>query len=273
MSDHPNQADKAAAFLALHEQPQAFAIGNAWDAGSAKLLAAMGFKALATTSAGFAFTLGRKDGAAGREAVLANARAIVEATDLPVSADLENGFGHDPEDAADIIRAAAAVGLVGGSIEDYDNEAAGSIYDFDHAVERVAAAAEAARALPFHFVLTARAENFLRGRSDLDDTIRRLQAFEKAGADVLFAPALPDKAAIEAVCGALTKPVNILNGAGTYTLAELDAMGARRVSVGSGFSGVMFGALAEAARAAIEEGDFSFAKRSMSYAKISALMD
>ena len=273
MKDHPNQGEKAAAFLALHHQPNAFAIGNAWDAGSAKLLAACGFKALATTSAGFAFTLGRKDGAAGREAVLANARAIVEATDLPVSADLENGFGHDAEDAAEIIRAAASVGLVGGSIEDYDNEAAGTIYDFNLAVERVAAAAEAAHALPFHFVLTARAENFLRGKPDLDDTIRRLQAFEKAGADVLFAPALPDKAAIEAVCAAVSKPVNILNSGGAYTLAELDAMGARRVSVGSGFSGVMFGALHDAARAVIEHGDFSFASQSMSYARISALMD
>lgn len=269
-ADHM-QAQKAKAFLDLHHRESAFVVANAWDAGSATLLAHAGFEALATTSAGFAFSIGRRDGQAGRDAVLANARQIVEATDLPVSADLENGFGHRPEDAAATIAAAAEVGLVGGSIEDYGDEDIG-IYAFDHAVERVAAAVEAARALPFPFVLTARAENFLRGRRDLDDTIRRLQAFERVGADVLFAPALPDEDAIRAVCAAVTKPVNVLNSAGSFTLSQLSAMGAKRVSVGSGFAALMFGTLAEAAREILKEGSFGYAQKGMSYAEVTRIM-
>src|SRR5512145_549194 len=207
--DMPTQLEKALAFRALHQRPGAFVIPNPWDAGSALLLNAFGFEALATTSAGCAFALGRQDGGGGigRAVTLANARAIVEATDLPVSADLENGFGDAPEACAETIRAAAAVGLAGGSIEDASGDAARPIYDFGHAVERVAAAVEAARSLPIPFVLTARAENFLHGRPDLDDTIRRLQAFEQAGAEVLYAPGLREEGAIRTVCASVGKPV------------------------------------------------------------------
>ena len=186
------QSEKAARFRALHEGPGAFVVANPWDAGSARILAALGFQALATSSGASAGVLGRRDGRVTRDEALAHARAIVEATDLPVSADLEKGFGDAPATAAETIRLAAGVGLVGGSIEDATGDKAKPLYDIGHATERVAAAAQAARALPFPFTLTARAENFLRGNPDLDDTIRRLQAFERAGADVLFAPGLPD---------------------------------------------------------------------------------
>jgi 2-methylisocitrate lyase-like PEP mutase family enzyme len=192
-------AEKAALFRAMHAAPRAFVIANPWDAGSARILAGLGFKALATSSGASAGVLGRRDGQVSRDEALAQARAIVEATDLPVSGDLEKGFGDAPEAAAETIRRAAEVGLVGGSIEDATGDSAKPLYDIDHATERVAAAAAAARALPFPFMLTARAENFLRGNPDLDDTIRRLQAFERAGADVLFAPGLPDLAAVRTV--------------------------------------------------------------------------
>src|SRR3989475_12827191 len=203
-----SQSDKAARFRALHQGAGAFLVANAWDGGSARILAGLGFQALATSSGAQAGTLGRRDGKVSRDEALAHCRAIVEATDLPVSADLEKCFGDAPEVAAETIRLAAGIGLVGGSIEDATGDKHQPLYDLEHATERVAAAARAARALPFAFTLTARAENFLRGRPDLQDTIRRLQAFEKAGADVLMAPGLPDLAAVRAVCAALSKPVN-----------------------------------------------------------------
>src|SRR4051812_32737651 len=211
----PTQPEKAARFVALHQAAEPFVIGNPWDAGSARILAGLGFQALSTTSAGLAFTLGRQDGTASvsRAEALANAKAIVEATTLPVAADLENGYGHRPEDAAETIRLAAEIaGLVGGSIEDATGHSAKPIYDFNHAVERVAAAAAAAHALSFPFLFVARAENYLHGRPDLDDTIRRLQAFEAAGAEVLYAPGITRPEDIRTVCGSVTKPVNVLMG-------------------------------------------------------------
>ena len=208
------QLEKAAIFQALHERKQPFVIGNPWDAGSARILTSLKYEALSTTSAGLAFSLGRKDGTASvsRAEALANAKSIVDATHLPVAADLENGYGHAPEDAAETIRLAAEVGLVGGSIEDATGDDANPIYEFDHAVERIAAAAEAAKALPFPFMLVARAENYLHGRADLDDTIKRLQAYEKAGAAVLYAPGLTQPEDIRTVCSSVTKPVNVLMG-------------------------------------------------------------
>src|SRR5262249_34231217 len=204
-----NQAEKARAFKALHERQQLFVIPNPWDGGSAKILASQGFEALTTTSAGLAFVLGKPDGGVTREQSLWNAKLVVDSVDLPVAADLENGFGHRPEDAAETIRQAAAIGLVGGSIEESAGDPAKPTYDFNLAVERVAGAAEAARKLPFPFMFVARAENFLHGRPDLDDTIKRLQAFEKAGADVLFPPGMPNIDAIRTVIQSVGKPVNI----------------------------------------------------------------
>src|SRR5882724_9919606 len=207
-----SQSAKAATFRALHQGPGAFVIPNPYDAGTARILTALGFSALATTSAGFAFSIGRKDGAITREESLAHCRVIVDATSLPVSADLENGFGAAPETVAETVRLAAAAGLVGCSIEDSTGDSAQPIYDSGHAVERVTAAVAAARSLGFPFALTARAENFLHGRADLDDTIRRLQAFEKVGADVLYAPGLRDLQTIRAICAAVSRPVNVLAG-------------------------------------------------------------
>jgi len=222
-----SQMDKHRAFVALHARSGAFVMPNPWDAGSARILTALGFEALATTSAGFAFAIGRRDSAAAlpREAVLANARGIVEATDLPVSADLEDGFGATPEACAETIALAAGIGLVGGSIEDATGNSADPIFEFGLAVERVAAAAEETRKHPF--VLTARAENFLHRRPDLDDTIRRLQAFARAGAEVLYAPGLPNLAAIRLVCASVDRPVNVVMGltGPTYTVAELAEAG------------------------------------------------
>src|SRR5437764_8114980 len=206
------QAEKAARFRALHQGSGAFVIANAWDGGSARILAGLGFQALATSSGACAGTLGRRDGKVTRDEALAHARAIVEATDLPVSADLEKGFGDTPAAAAETIRLAAGVGLVGGSIEDATGDKAKPLYDLGHATERVAAAVQAARALPFPFTLTARAEGFLRGNTNLDDAIRRLQAYENAGADVLMAPGLPDLATVRAVCAAVSKPFNFMAG-------------------------------------------------------------
>ena len=207
-----SQSEKGAAFQALHARAGCFVIPNPWDVGTARLLAGLGFEALATTSAGCAFALGRPDGAVTRDEALANARAIVEACDLPVSADLEGGYGDAPEEAAETIRMAAGTGLVGGSIEDATGRGDHPIYDFDLAVERVRAAVEAARGLPFPFTLTARAENFLCGRPDLADTIRRLQAFQDAGADVLYAPGLRSREDIASVVRALDRPVNVVMG-------------------------------------------------------------
>jgi 2-methylisocitrate lyase-like PEP mutase family enzyme len=238
------QASKAAAFKALHERGT-FIIPNPWDAGTARALTAMGFQALATTSAGHAFTLGRPDGGVTREETLANARAIVEASELPVSADLENGFGDDPASCAETIRRAASVGLVGGSIEDAARLAKNPIYPLDHAIERVKAAVAAARSLAFPFVLVARAENYLHGRPDLADTIRRLQAFAAAGADVLYAPGLKARADVAAVVEAVApKPVNVIMGIAGMTLSrdDLAALGVRRISVGSTLARAAWGA-------------------------------
>lgn len=272
-SNGPDQAAKGAAFQALHARPGAFVIPNPWDAGTARILAALGFEALATTSAGLAYALGLRDGAVDRAKTLANALAIVEATALPVSADLENGFGDTPEAAAETIRLAAEVGLVGGSIEDATGNAARPIYDFGHAVERIAAAVEAARALPFPFILTARAENFLHGRADLDDTIRRLQAFERAGADVLYAPALPGLDAIRAVCAAVSRPVNVLaGGSGTPSVAALAEAGVKRISLGSSLSRAALGGLMQAAREIREQGTFGFAANALPHAEANGFM-
>jgi len=270
----PSQASKAAAFQAVHARPGAFVIPNPWDAGTARILEALGFEALATTSAGLAYALGRRDGAVGRIETLANARAIVEATDLPVSADLENGFGHRPEDAAATIHLAAAIGLVGGSIEDASGEAAQPIYGYQQSVERVAAAVEAARALSFPFMLTARAENFLHGRPDLDGTIRRLQAFEQAGADVLYAPGLPSLDAVRAVCAAVSRPVNVLAGGSgaALSVAALAGAGVRRISLGSALSRAALGGFMRAAREIKDQGTFGFAAEALPFAEANDFM-
>jgi len=245
---------------ALHERPGAFVIPNPWDAGSTKILTALGFEALATTSGGAAFSRGHLDGSPEmtRDVILQNAKEIVEATPLPVSADLQNGFGHPPEICAETIRLAAAAGLAGGSIEDSTGDPKNPIYDFQVATERVAAAAEAAHAS--HFLLTARAENFLHGRPDLDDTIRRLQSFAKAGADVLYAPGLTSLDAIRAVCASVPKPVNVLMGltGATFSVEALAAVGVKRVSVGGSFARAALGALVRAAREVKEKGTFSY---------------
>jgi 2-methylisocitrate lyase-like PEP mutase family enzyme len=250
--DQTQQA-KAAAFKALHEG-EPFIIPNPWDAGSAKSLASLGFEALATTSSGFAYTLGRTDGEATLDEVVAHVAALVAATDLPISVDLENGYGRDPEHAAAAIARVAEAGAVGGSIEDYDP--AGTIYDLDHAVARVAAAAEAARRLDFPFTLTARAENQIRGNPDLDDTIARLQAYERAGADVVYAPGLGSAEEIRAVCEAVSKPVNVL-ALPTMAMGEIVDAGAQRVSVGGALAWVAVGAMAAAAERMRDAGDFS----------------
>jgi 2-methylisocitrate lyase-like PEP mutase family enzyme len=273
---NPTQSERAQAFRALHERPGAFVIPNPWDIGTARILAAFGFEALATTSAGLAFALGRRDaeGAISRDEALAHARTIVDATPLPVSADLENGFADAPETVAETIRLAAATGLVGGSIEDATGDPERPIYDAVLAAERIAAAVEAARALRFPFTLTARAENFLYGRPDLDDTIRRLQAFEAAGADVLYAPGLRDLGMIRTLCAAVGRPVNVIMGlAGTpFSVDQLAAAGVRRISLGSALSRVALGALLRAAREIKERGTFTFADHAAPFAEIDPFM-
>jgi len=276
MTAEHSQAGRAEAFVRLHQRPGLFAIPNPWDAGSAKMLAALGFEALATTSAGFAYSIGRPDGegAIGREETLGNARAIVEATPLPVSADLENGFGDAPEDCAETIGQAAAVGLVGGSIEDATGRADDPIYAFDRAVARVRAAARAARSLPFPFVLTARAENLIHGRPDLPDTIRRLVAFAEAGADVLYAPGLKTREEVSTVVRAVApKPVNVIMGlaGASLSLEVLAGLGVKRVSVGSALARAAYGAFLEAAREVRRDGTFEFARSAVPYAEINAL--
>ncbi|MGH7883035.1 MAG: isocitrate lyase/PEP mutase family protein [Candidatus Dormibacteraceae bacterium] len=272
----PSQENRATRFRALHERPKAFVIPNPWDAGTARILEVLGFEALATTSAGLAFSLGRRDGEGGvsREEALANARLIIEATDLPVSADLENGYGDAPEAAAQTIRLAAQAGLVGGSIEDATGDPRRPIYELNQATERIAAAVEAARSLPFPFMLTARSENFLHGRPDLDDTIRRLQAFEAAGADVLYAPGLSDLEAIRTVCAAVSRPVNVLMGlAGTsFSVDELTAAGVRRISVGGSLARTALGAFIGAAREIKERGSFTFASDALPHAEANRFM-
>ena len=248
-----SQEQKGESFRALHGG-EPFVIPNPWDAGSARVLAALGFKALATTSSGFAFTLGRLDGGATLDDVAAHVALLARATDLPVSVDLEHGYGESPESAARAIERAAEAGAVGGSIEDYDP--GGRIYEPEHAAERVAAAAEAARRLPFPFVLTARAENHIRANPDLDDTIARIQAYERAGADVLYAPGLRTSEDIRAVCDAVSKPVNVL-AVPTLSLADMVDAGAQRISVGGALTWVAARALVDAASAIRDRGDFS----------------
>jgi 2-methylisocitrate lyase-like PEP mutase family enzyme len=247
-------------FRALHDGPGAFVFPNVWDGGSAAAMAALGFEALATSSSAAAATLGKLDGGISREEALAHAGLIAGLTALPVAADLENGFADAPEAVAETIRLAGAAGLVGGSIEDASNDTRAPIYAFEHAVERVAAAVQAARRLPFAFVLTARAENFLHGRADLDDTIRRLQAFERAGADVLFAPGLPDLESVRTVCAALARPFNFMVGmrGKSFALADLAAAGVRRVSLSTSLYRAALSGLVTAAREARERGSFGY---------------
>jgi len=271
------QAQKAAAFRALHGRDGAFIIPNPWDAGTARLLAALGFEALATTSLGFANTLGRADGAGAvsRAEVLANCAEIAGATHLPVSADLENCYAHEPRAAADMIRLAAEAGVVGGSIEDATGDAQQPIYDFDLAVERVHAAAEVARSLPFPFTLTARAENFLHGRRDLDDTVRRLQAFERAGADVLYAPGLRDLATIATVASSVTKPLNVVMSAAdpALTAAQLAKAGVKRISVGGALSRLALASFLRAAHEMKEQGRFTWIADTVSAKELKRLFD
>jgi 2-methylisocitrate lyase-like PEP mutase family enzyme len=258
------QAEKAAAFRALHERPGAFIIPNPWDAGTAKLLASLGFEALATTSLGLSNSLGRPDGAGvvSREEVLDNCRLIAAATDLPVNADLENGYADEPRVAAEMIRLASEAGIVGGSIEDATGDPQNPIYDFALAVERVQAAVETGRSLPVPFVLTARAENLLHGRPDLDDTIRRLQAFEKAGADVLYAPGLRDIPTIRTVVRAVGKPLNVVMSAAdpAITQAQLAEAGVKRISVGGALSRLALAAFLKGAREMKDAGGFTWVR-------------
>lgn len=272
--DSVTQAEKGRRLRALHEAPGAFVIPNPWDVGSARLLAVTGFKALATSSAGYAFSRGVPDSAVGRDPMLVHLAEIAAATDLPVSADLENGFGDAPETAAQTIRLAAGAGVVGGSIEDATGRADDPIYPFDLAVERVRAAVEAARALPFPFTLTARAENHLHGRDDLRDTIRRLQAYEEAGADVLYAPGLRSREDIATVVGALGRPVNVLMGlqGAVLSVAELEGLGVKRISVGGSLARTAYGAFLRAAREMHERGTFTYAADAVSHGEISALL-
>jgi 2-methylisocitrate lyase-like PEP mutase family enzyme len=267
------QTESAIAFRALHERDHAFIIPNPWDVGTARLLAHLGFEALATTSAGYAFSLGQRDNTIGREQMMEHVRTIAAATDLPVSADLENGFGDDPQAVAETIRLAGGTGLVGGSIEDATNRPEQPIYELGLAIERIRAAVEAARALPFPFTLTARAENYLHGRPDLADTIRRLQAYQEAGADVLYAPGLVSRDDIAAVVRAVDRPVNVVMGlqGAQLGLAELSEIGVKRVSVGSALSRAALGAFLRAAREMRERGTFEFAEDAVAYREISAM--
>ncbi|MBS0364323.1 MAG: isocitrate lyase/phosphoenolpyruvate mutase family protein [Proteobacteria bacterium] len=266
------QYARAQRFRELHTAPQPFIIANAWDGGSAAVLSGMGIPALATSSAACAATLGRLDGQITREEALANARIIVAASGCPVSADLENGFGDDPAIVAQTIRLAAEAGLVGASIEDASGDGAHPVYDLGLAVERIAAAVAAARALPFPFTLTARAENFLHGRADLDDTLRRLEAFQRAGADVLFAPGLPDLAAVRTVCASLDRPVNYMVGmpGQAFTVAELAAAGVRRISLSTSLYRAAMGALAVAVREVQGPGSFGYLQSAMKGSELGA---
>lgn len=272
------QTEKGQSFHALHERDRAFIIPNPWDIGTARLLAHLGFEALATTSMGYAFSAGQRDNTVDRDRMMKHVSEIASATDLPVSADLENGFGDMPETVAEAIRLAAAAGVVGGSIEDVKSEGASGrprdpIYDQDLAAERIRAAAEAVRALPFAFTLTARAENYLHGRPDLKDTIARLQSYQEAGADVLYAPGLATKEDIAAVVSSLDRPVNVVMGLRgvQLSLSALSALGVRRVSVGSALCRGALGAFLRAAREMHDHGTFTFANDAASTAEISAM--
>lgn len=270
-----SQVEKAAAFRALHERPGAFIIPNPWDAGTAKLLAALGFEALATTSLGLANMLGRADSAVSRAEVIANCRAIAEATDLPVNVDLENCFAHEPAAAAEAIGLAAEAGAVGGSIEDSTGDPKNPIYEFDLAVARVRAAADLAHALPVPFLLTARAENLLHGRNDMADTIRRLQAYEAAGADVLYAPGLRNLDEVRQITGALKRPFNVVTGwldPGT-TAAQLADAGAKRISVGGALSRLALAAFVKAGRAMKDDGSFTWMGEMMAFADVRKMLE
>lgn len=268
------QTEKAVRFRALHDGPGAFVIPNPWDVASARILAGLGFQALATSSAASATVIGRRDGGLTRDEALTHARVIVNATDLPVSADLEKGFGDAPETVAETVRLAAGAGLVGCTIEDSTGNPQAPLYDFELAVDRIAAAAQAARELPFPFMLAARAHNLLYANASLDETIRRLQAFERVGADVLFAPALPDLDAVRAVCSAVSKPFNFMAGikGKSFSVAELAAAGVRRISLATSLYRAAMTGFLEAAREVIDTGQFSFIDRSASTPDLNRLM-
>ncbi len=269
-----SQNDKALRFRALHDGPGIFVIANCWDAGSGRILAGLGFKALATSSGAAAGVLGRRDGNITRDEALAQARGIAMATDLPVSADLEKGFGDTPASVAETIRLAAEAGLVGGSIEDFSGDKQKPLYDLSYASERIEAAVEAARGLSFPFTLTARSENFLRGNPDLDDTIKRLQAYENAGADVLFAPGLPDLEAVRTVCAAVSKPVNFMAGikGKSFTVADLEAAGVKRISLAGSLYRAAMTSLVQAGREVVENGTFGYLDRAMETQELHELM-
>jgi 2-methylisocitrate lyase-like PEP mutase family enzyme len=268
------RADKAKQFRSLHEAPEAFVIANVWDGGSARMMAALGFPALATSSGASAGLLGRRDGRVTREEALTQARVICDATDLPVSADLEKGFGDAPEVVAETIRLAAEAGLVGCSIEDASGNPDEPIFELSHATERIAAAAAAARALPFPFTLTGRTENFLRGQPDLDDTIKRLKAFEAAGADALMAPGLPDLDAVRAVCAAVKKPFNFMVGikGKSFTVAELAAAGVKRISLATSLYRAAMTGLLNAAKEVREHGTFGYIDTSLATPEMNAFL-
>ena len=271
MSD---QAEKAHRFRALHQAADSFVIANAWDAGSARMLTALGFKALATSSGACAGVLGRRDGTVSRTEALAHCQAIVRATDLPVSADLEKGFGDTPDAAAEAIRLAAEIGLVGASIEDATGNPAQPLFDPAHATGRIAAAVAAARSMPFPFILTARTENYVRGNPDLDDTIRRLKSFEAAGADVLMAPGLPDLDAVRAVCAALSRPVNFMAGikGKSFTVAALSGAGVKRISLATSLYRAAMTGLLDAAKEVAETGTFGYLEQTMATPALNEFM-
>ena len=267
-----SQAEKGRLFKERHAKPGILLLPNPWDAGTAKLLASLGFEALATTSLGMSNALGRVDGegSVSRAELLENCRVIAEATDLPVNADLENGYADDPKEAATILRDAAEVGIVGGSLEDWSGE---KIYDFNHAVERVVAGVEMARSLPVPFTFVARAENLIRGRPDMDDTIKRLQAFEKAGADVLYAPGLRDLASMKLVASAVSRPINVVMSAGdpALTAAEMEAVGVKRISVGGALSRLALAAFMKGAREMKDQGGFTWMRDTMATKDLKAV--
>ena len=268
------QAEKGLAFHALHGRTEAFIIPNPWDPGTARLLEGLRFEALATTSAGHAFSRGLRDRMVGRDAMLAHAADIATTVNLPISVDLENGFGDDPQTVAETIRLAAAAGAVGGSIEDSTGRADQPLYAREHAIDRVRAAVEAARALPFKFTLTARAENFLVGQSDINDTIKRLQAYQEAGADVLYAPGLPSAVAISSLVHSVDRPVNVVMGlqGPVLTLPALSALGVKRISVGSALSRCALGAFLRAAQEMRDQGTFSWSEQAVRFSDITALL-
>ena len=273
MTEASNNGDSI--FRALHQREGAFVIPNPWDLGSARILASMGFEALATTSAGMAFALGRPEGTVAREDTLEHCRLIVGATPLPVSADLEKGFGDSPQSVAECILLAAETGLAGCSIEDHTGCEDDPIFEFDLAVERIAAAVEASRSLPGDFVLTARCENLLWGRNDLDDTIRRLQAFSEVGADVLYAPGLHDLESIRRVCAEADKPVNVVMGlpGGTFSVEQLAAAGVKRISVGAALARTAYGAFVTAAREITDQGSFHYSDNAIGFAEINSFFE